>query len=267
MINIHGKILEILTESEMWLLIHITKRLGKNMFCWPSNETLMKDTGWGVDKLRDVKNSLIEKKIIQVNIQAGRSNTYHVTTDLIGVYVPSNKLSESPSEKPTGYIEPPRKNQQPPPGENQYTTPSEKPTGKYCKSEVLVNEHNTLVKQVLEVIDELKLKYGNNRKHIQLIASNSRSSLVRARLKDFKKQWPDADFMKSIRFVFEYKAKEWTKTDMWKYFKPETLLSSEHFLDYCEQAKANNGTPVPSIKNSAQPPEYKLSLPKPSRLA
>lgn len=137
MINTHTTLLDQLTESEYWLLVHITKRLGKNMFCWPSNETLMKDTGWSIDKLRDTKIELQKKNMIEVEILFGKSNRYHVKTDLIGVYVGADQLSSDPLGKNIGV----GKNQHTPPRKNQHTTPSEKPTPKYYSSEVLNNNY------------------------------------------------------------------------------------------------------------------------------
>lgn len=134
MINIDERILSKVTGDEMWLLIQITKRLGRNHYCFPSNETLMRDTKWKIDKLRSIKHSLVDKGFLAVEIVEGRSNIYRVTTDFIGVFVGADKLSETPSEKPTGSEKP-----TPPHRKNQQTTPSEKPTGKYYQSEVLIS--------------------------------------------------------------------------------------------------------------------------------
>lgn len=112
MINVDDRLLLEVDPSEMWLLLHITKRLGKKMHCWPSNKTLMNDTGFKIDKLREVKKSLINKKLISVELKDGTSNVYRIETDKIGVFVGANRLSDTPSEKPTY---PPRKNQQTPP--------------------------------------------------------------------------------------------------------------------------------------------------------
>ena len=101
MINIDTRFLSKVDESEMWLLLHITKRLGKKMFCFPSNKTLMKDTGWKIDKLRDVKTRLEQKGVISIEGTKGGSNNYHVKTDEIGVFIGVDRLSDTLSEKPT----------------------------------------------------------------------------------------------------------------------------------------------------------------------
>lgn len=100
MINIDDRLLPLVDQNELHLLIHITKRLNKQMFCFPSNKTLMRDTGWGDDKLAKVKKSLVDKQLLRVvpryreNVQI--SNIYIVQTDLIGVYVSADKLSRTP---------------------------------------------------------------------------------------------------------------------------------------------------------------------------
>ncbi len=149
MINIDTRFLSKVDESEMWLLLHITKRLGKKMFCFPSNSTLLNDTGWSIDKLRYVKKSLEQKGLIWIEDTHGKSNNYHVKTDEIGVFIGADRLSDTPSEKPTGVS---RKNQQ--------GTPSEKPTPKYYQDEVLVSnllkETKLLEKKKVEFKDTVR---------------------------------------------------------------------------------------------------------------
>ena len=98
MINVDDRLLSTLDEKEMWLLMHIVKRLGVDGTCWPSNDTLMEDTGWkDIRTLRRVKKQLEDKGIMKQDARYNdkneqRSNTYRVLTDLIGVYKPANKL-------------------------------------------------------------------------------------------------------------------------------------------------------------------------------
>lgn len=98
MINVDDRLLSQLDEKEMWLLMHIVKRLGADGTCWPSNDTLMDDTGWkDIRTLRRVKKQLEEKGIMKQDARFNdkneqRSNTYTVLTDLIGVYKSANKL-------------------------------------------------------------------------------------------------------------------------------------------------------------------------------
>jgi hypothetical protein len=167
MLNIDTRLLNQVTESEMWLLLHLTKRLGRKMFCFPSNKTLCNDTGWSIDKLRDNKNSLIDKKIIRVVFGMGKSNEYHLKTDKIGVFVGADKLS-TPSEKPT----PPRR-------KNQHPAPSEKPTPKYYPIEVLTTKEGEHSKKEKDFYSKLVPFVGEYD-----------SSMVRAFF-DYWSEWDD----------------------------------------------------------------------------
>lgn len=98
MINIDSRILdkELINYSEFWLLIHIVKRINKDLKSFPGNETLCKDTGYARKKVFALKAKLIEKGLIQVLHRKGKdgkfsSNEYILTTDLISVFIPSKK--------------------------------------------------------------------------------------------------------------------------------------------------------------------------------
>lgn len=75
----------------MWLLLHITRFLGKNMTCWPSNKTLLERTGWSMGKLQAVKKSLQDKKLLEVSLRsngtAQATNLYKVKTKYLSVFV------------------------------------------------------------------------------------------------------------------------------------------------------------------------------------
>lgn len=90
------------------------------------------------------------------------------------------------------------------------------------------------------------LSHGNK-------VTDERISLIKNREKEFKKLWPGADFLKSCEFVFEYKAKEWKDSDMWKYFEIETIFARKNFVKYCEQAKKNKGVPPLQKPKGNQP--------------
>lgn len=98
MINIDTRILAKITESEYWLLCHIAKRLDDKSACFPSNETLMKDTGWGKEKLQSNKKSLISKKILAIENRfkdnRQTSNYYRIKTPFIGVFVTLKELTK-----------------------------------------------------------------------------------------------------------------------------------------------------------------------------
>lgn len=97
MINLDDRIFEqIKTDSQMWLLLHIAKRINKDMFCFPTNYTLSKDCGWGMNKVQKVKAQLKQLGLIDVSKRMvkgqQRANNYTVTTDHIGIYISLKKL-------------------------------------------------------------------------------------------------------------------------------------------------------------------------------
>ncbi len=107
MINIDTRILPIINESELWLLVAIAKRFDVRKSSFPSNETLLSETGWGKDKLRATKDSLCAKGILEVRDRFDKngkqtSNLYTVKTEYLSVFV---NLSNKESENQTPYVE------------------------------------------------------------------------------------------------------------------------------------------------------------------
>lgn len=101
MINIDTRIFNSkygLNESDMWLLLHIVKRLDIDDSCFPSNERLQNETGWASQKLKTVKQSLIKRGIIEVTARFndGRqtSNIYRIKTSFLSVFVTVDKLTK-----------------------------------------------------------------------------------------------------------------------------------------------------------------------------
>lgn len=116
MINIDTRILEPefgLNESEMWLLLHIVKRLNADASCFPSNARLLNETGWAMQKLKGVKKALREKGILVVTPRFTRkdrqtSNKYTINTTLMSVFVDTAKLTKGGvEEKREDEIHPP----------------------------------------------------------------------------------------------------------------------------------------------------------------
>lgn len=91
MINIDDRILSKLDDSELWLIVHLAKRMGKEGHCWPSNKALLRETRWHIEKLQRVKKSLSDKRFLETTFrknEAGQtSNFYRLTTRMIGVFV------------------------------------------------------------------------------------------------------------------------------------------------------------------------------------
>lgn len=99
MINIDTRILKQLNENEFWLLIHLAEFLNRDNRVWPSNKTLCENTGWHIEKLQNVKTSLINKKIISVKVRFNTSNTYTFHTKFIGKF---NSIDGLELEESTG---------------------------------------------------------------------------------------------------------------------------------------------------------------------
>jgi len=115
MINLHTDILSKVNADQLYLLCHIAKRIGKDMSCFPSNITLMEDTGWGRTKLKEQKQELVNSGLIKVTerttASGQTSNLYTVTTDLIGVFMALNGKGDTPVASAT----PPGRHSDPPP--------------------------------------------------------------------------------------------------------------------------------------------------------
>ena len=160
MINLDDRILDgSVTESEMWLLLHITKFIGKNMVCWPSNKTLLERTGWSMGKLQSVKKALQQKGILEIserkNESGQTSNNYKLKTKYISVFVnvgekefieesyPPIKNQVGVEKKPT----PLTKNDYDPLTKNEYgsyqNSSNEVLNNEVLNNEVLNNENNS----------------------------------------------------------------------------------------------------------------------------
>jgi hypothetical protein len=181
MINIDDRLLPGIDESELFLLCHITKRLNKEMFCFPSNRTLMEETNWGKEKLQKVKKSLIDKGYLAIenrfidNVQT--SNICTVTTDLIGCYVGADKLSNR-AEKPT----PPREKHTPPPGAANTTTMEV-----LTRDEVLNTDSNESV-----FIKTSEYSGVNTEKKEKKVAGKKKEKSRDVCYPDFVKAWTEA---------------------------------------------------------------------------
>jgi hypothetical protein len=103
MINVHCKLLSKVDESEMWLLLHLVKRVNVDQSSFPSNKTLLKDTGWKIDKLQKVKKNLIDRELLIIQERPNTSNLYVLNTDLLGIYV-NGKGQKFDIDPPLGKI-------------------------------------------------------------------------------------------------------------------------------------------------------------------
>jgi hypothetical protein len=160
MINLDDRILDgSVTESEMWLLLHITKFIGKNMVCWPSNKTLLERTGWSMGKLQSVKKALQQKGVLEIserkNESGQTSNNYKLKTKYISVFVNVGEkefIEESypPIKNQVGVGKKPiplTKNEYDPLTKNEYdpyqNSSNEVLNNEVLNNEVLINENNS----------------------------------------------------------------------------------------------------------------------------
>lgn len=91
MLNIDTRLLEKISCDAYWVLSHLAKYLGKESSCFPSKETLKKDTSFGRYKLDNAIKELVLKGLIkkeQKALKDGKftSNFYTVTTDLLSIF-------------------------------------------------------------------------------------------------------------------------------------------------------------------------------------
>jgi hypothetical protein len=92
MINLHDDILTLLDANELYLMCHIAKRMSRDNIAFPSNETLLQDTGWKDKRtLNKVKKSLVGKGVLEIstryNGEKQTSNNYKITTNLVGFFI------------------------------------------------------------------------------------------------------------------------------------------------------------------------------------
>ncbi len=77
MLNVNTELLEQLDPNEMWLLLHIAKRISKERTAFPSKKTLLKDTRWKTERtLNAALEALVEKGFISVTRRLPRGAGY-----------------------------------------------------------------------------------------------------------------------------------------------------------------------------------------------
>lgn len=99
MININTQLLDKTSPDGLYLLCRITAYMNANRFCFPSNKTLAKATGFSESKVMRVKNELKDGGLLSSEFRfrddkSQTSSIYRLETDLIGVFVTGGKMSE-----------------------------------------------------------------------------------------------------------------------------------------------------------------------------
>lgn len=112
MINIDDRILTALNEQELYLTLHIAKRMkASRMTAWPSLATLAADCKWDERTVKRWRDSLVEKGFLSVTVKPGMPNTYSFLRAGIGVFQglenAENVQEESAKDVPPSFYAPP----------------------------------------------------------------------------------------------------------------------------------------------------------------
>lgn len=102
MINLTSEFINAHDEKELFLILKIMLRIRENLTCWPSIETIAKDTGWSENTVRKYSRILEDKGSLDVVdrfYDSGKqtSKEYRVTAEGVGVYIPAKKLASGGS--------------------------------------------------------------------------------------------------------------------------------------------------------------------------
>lgn len=230
MINIDDRLLDQLTEKQYWLLSHIVKRINKDGVCWPSLETIQRDTKWKdwrtVNKVRD---ELVKMDIIivkpRMKEEGGRaSNMFILNTDMIGVFVTATRLQAMTT--------PPLHEMQGPPLHEMQPTPLHEMQGEVLTNEVLISSPvspeapNRFDGLIDEAILYLNSVAGKNFKP----TTKKYRSAINARLRE-------GYSIDDLKQVVDSKFAQWgndAKFD--EYLRPQTLFGT-NFDSYLDASK------------------------------
>lgn len=93
MINIDSRLLGEVDANELYLLCYIANRVGKNGDAWPGNDTLLKETGWHIEKLIRIKKGLEIRGILKVERRTGRANHYSINSKYITNFIDGKSVN------------------------------------------------------------------------------------------------------------------------------------------------------------------------------
>ena len=144
MINIDDRILTALNEQEIYLTLHIAKRMkASRMTAWPSLATLAADCKWDERTVKRWRDSLVEKGFLSVTVKPGMPNTYSFLRAGIGVFQglenAENVQEESAKDVPPSFYAPPHF-MPPHPPHNMYPHPPHKMYPEVVNKEVVNKE-------------------------------------------------------------------------------------------------------------------------------
>ncbi len=99
MINLDTRLLDKTSPDGLYLLCRIAAYMNANRFCFPSNKSLAKATGFSESKVNRVKKELIEQGLMSCEFRfrddkSQTSSIYKIKTGLISVFVRGDEMSE-----------------------------------------------------------------------------------------------------------------------------------------------------------------------------
>jgi len=99
MINLDTRLLDKTSPDGLYLLCRIAAYMNANRFCFPSNKSLAKATGFSESKVNRVKKELIEQGLMSCDFRfredkSQTSSIYKIKTGLISVFVRGDDRSE-----------------------------------------------------------------------------------------------------------------------------------------------------------------------------
>jgi uncharacterized phage protein (TIGR02220 family) len=242
MVNIDTRLVDRLhassvNEKELWLLIHVVKRINVKRLCWPSNELLLEDTGWHIEKLQSVKKSLVKKGLLQIIRRGDKSNVYKINTEFLGVFV---RLDEDELQecKASDFSIDGKSDTHTTNGKTDRMTPG-KTDKEVLTKEVLTNIQGTILfkdrvnrsEKIIDALNDLKKTYGING---QVRWTKERATMIEARIKEWKGEQP----YKEICTMMEHRCKVWKGTEWQKFIRIETMFQPKKFVAYMEEAEA-----------------------------
>lgn len=235
MLNINDKLLDKLDEKEYWLVCHLAKRINRSGGCWPSMETILKDTGWKDERtVRKYYRSIESKGVMSVNprfAQSGKqlSNEYIITSGLIGVYVDLSTMQQGVHEMQGG-----RGTSDAPQSINQKDIYVE------LDSTVVENDDKEKIPYD-EIIAYLNEQTGKNFRHT-----------TKATQRHIRARWNEGYRLEDFEKVISCKVLAWgLNPRMKEYLRPETLFGTkfESYLNACNtQPEVNAVLDLTDIK-------------------
>lgn len=249
MLNIDDRLLELVDESELWLMLKIKSFTNAGGEAWPSNETLCRITGWSKNTLGVVKKRLVKKGLLVVKKRftadkSMTSNSYTINTNLIANYVgkqdetPCPKIGTTPTQK-MGI----------PPTQNLGGGIPKNWGTEVLMNEVLMNKEILSDSANTDEVTPVKEKkeknaYGSLQPAISEIVSHLNAASGQQmkddsiRVRNIAARLKDKVSIDVLKAVIDMKVNEWKGTRMAKYLRPETLFNPTKFATYVDELAA-----------------------------